>query len=151
MQFGRAGLYSTLWEKEVKVPPVQLNLESNRPQMCSAVFYVLVIRTLRYSVQVRPVTSHNTAHWLPYGQSIHGAHWSENRGRTSCLIPAAAASFLAKSKHPNVAEFSSMVCRVAPLQLQPSENTRKMFAIFLLSSLCPTLHKGKFKCSILNY
>lgn len=75
MQFQRAGLYSVLWEKKKKVtiPPVQLNLESKSPQMCSGVFYVLVLRTLCYPAQVRPMTSHDISHWLSYAQSIHSA------------------------------------------------------------------------------
>lgn len=64
--------------KKVTTPPVQLNLESKRPQMCSAIFYVLVSRTLCYSVQVRPMLSHGIGHWLSYTQSFHGPHWSEN-------------------------------------------------------------------------
>lgn len=60
--------------KKVTIPPVRLNLESKRPQMCAAVFYVLVSRTLRYSVQVRPMLSHDIGHWLSYTQSFHGPH-----------------------------------------------------------------------------
>lgn len=68
--------------------------------MCSAVFYVLVSRTLRYSVQVGPMLPLDIGHCLS-----PVVHTEVKFGQAAKL----AASFLAKSKHTDMAGASSTI------------------------------------------
>lgn len=67
-------LFNALGEKKSYNSSCAANFGKQETPVCSAVFYMLVSRTLSYSAQVRPVLSRDIGHWLSYAQSICGAH-----------------------------------------------------------------------------